>query len=130
MSSLDIIIRERGEESLLNLIVDKGDVFTEYVDDELFFSNIMKIIDSINLNEREKKVVVMRFGLDDGRRKTLDEVGDVLRISRESVIHNEKNALEKIRKNIKIWDYFEFNYSLDFSNNSNNTNKLCKGKRF
>ena len=95
-----------------------------------FFSNIMKIIDLINLNEREKKVVVMRFGLDDGRRKTLDEVGDVLRISRKSVIHNEKNSLEKIRKNIKIWDYFEFNYSLDSSNNSNNTNKLCKVKRF
>lgn len=67
------------------MIVDKDDVFTEYVDDELFFVNLIKIIDSINLNEREKKVVVMRFGLDDGRRKTLDEVGDVLRISRKSV---------------------------------------------
>ncbi len=50
------------------------------------------------LNERERKVLIHRFGLNGEEPKTLQEIGKILNLSRERVRQIEKNALEKIRR--------------------------------
>jgi len=51
-----------------------------------------------DLNEREQKILSMRFGLEDGVTHTLEEVGKVFNVTRERIRQIEANALEKIRK--------------------------------
>jgi RNA polymerase primary sigma factor len=49
------------------------------------------------LNERERQVLIMRFGLEDGRVRTLEEVGEHFRVTRERVRQLETKALAKLR---------------------------------
>ncbi|MGQ9618087.1 MAG: sigma-70 family RNA polymerase sigma factor [Candidatus Aminicenantia bacterium] len=55
-----------------------------------------------NLNERESGVLKMRYGIDDGNPKTLQEISSALKISRERVRQIEKKAMEKLRENKKL----------------------------
>ncbi len=50
------------------------------------------------LNERERQVLVMRFGLDDGTVRTLEQVGDHFNVTRERVRQIENKALAKLRQ--------------------------------
>ena len=50
------------------------------------------------LNDREKKIISQRFGFDGGERKTLEEVGQQLRVSRERIRQLQKIALSKLRR--------------------------------
>jgi RNA polymerase primary sigma factor len=56
---------------------------------------IRQVLDS--LAPKEKEIVVMRFGLDDGRIKTLKEIGEIFNISRERVRQIETKALSKLK---------------------------------
>jgi RNA polymerase primary sigma factor len=49
------------------------------------------------LTEREKKILVLRFGINDGCARTLEEVGNVFRVTRERVRQIEAKALKKLR---------------------------------
>ena len=49
------------------------------------------------LTPREEKVIRLRFGLDDGRPRTLEEVGDVFEVTRERIRQIEAKALRKLR---------------------------------
>ncbi len=49
------------------------------------------------LTPREEKVIRLRFGLDDGRPRTLEEVGDVFKVTRERIRQIEAKALRKLR---------------------------------
>jgi RNA polymerase primary sigma factor len=56
------------------------------------------------LDKRESKILSMRFGLDDGRPKTLEEVGERLGITRERIRQIQEQALEKMRVKIEKRD--------------------------
>ena len=51
-----------------------------------------------SLNERERRVVYLRYGLDRGRPRTLDEVAAVFRLSREQIRQIERRALTRLRE--------------------------------
>lgn len=59
-------------------------------------SQIHRILDV--LTEREKRVVFLRYGLDRGKPRTLDEVGAIFRLSREQIRQIERRALLKLRE--------------------------------
>ena len=50
-----------------------------------------------SLNEREQKVLKLRFGLEDGRARTLEEVGKEFDVTRERIRQIEAKALRKMR---------------------------------
>ena len=62
------------------------------------------------LTEREQKVLTLRFGLEDGRARTLEEVGKVFNVTRERIRQIEAKALRKLRhpsRSRKLKDFLE-----------------------
>lgn len=55
-----------------------------------------------NLKDREAKILKMRYGIEDEKQKTLQEISDMMGISKERVRQIEKKAMEKLRENKKI----------------------------
>jgi RNA polymerase primary sigma factor len=73
---------------------------------QLLKEQLHEILDS--LSERERKVLEMRFGLDDGQGRTLEEVGMAFGVTRERIRQIEAKALRKLRHPIrsrKLRDY-------------------------
>ena len=67
---------------------------------------LMEVLDT--LSEREKKVLMLRFGLEDGRPRTLEEVGKEFNVTRERIRQIEVKALRKLRhpsRRKKLEDY-------------------------
>jgi len=64
----------------------------------------------LELSERERQVVRMRFGLEDGQARTLEEVGKELGVTRERIRQIEGKVLAKLRdpsRSRRLWDYLE-----------------------
>ena len=62
------------------------------------------------LTDREQKIVKMRFGLDDGKNHTLEEVGQEFSVTRERIRQIEAKALAKLRKHKdakKLYEYLQ-----------------------
>ncbi|MBR4010213.1 MAG: sigma-70 family RNA polymerase sigma factor, partial [Clostridiales bacterium] len=62
------------------------------------------------LTAREEKVLRLRFGLDDGRQRTLEEVGKEFNVTRERIRQIEAKALRKLRhpsRSKKLKDYID-----------------------
>ena len=62
------------------------------------------------LTEREKKVLALRFGREDGRSRTLEEVGKEFHVTRERIRQIEAKALRKLRhpsRSRKLKDYLD-----------------------
>ena len=63
-----------------------------------------------HLTDREKRVLQLRFGLEDGRQRTLEEVGHEFNVTRERIRQIEAKALRKLRhpnRSKKLRDYLE-----------------------
>ena len=54
------------------------------------------------LTPREKQVVVLRFGLEDGRIRTLQEIGNIMGVSRERIRQIESGAFRKLRSKKRV----------------------------
>ena len=75
---------------------------------ELFKEQLEDVLDT--LTPREEKVLRLRFGLDDGRSRTLEEVGQYFGVTRERIRQIEAKALRKLRhpmRSKRLKDYLE-----------------------
>jgi RNA polymerase primary sigma factor len=94
--SLDMPIGEDADSRLGDLVEDRGSLApTEATSQQLLKEQIDKVLDE--LTEREKKVLQFRFGLRDGRARTLEEVGREFNVTRERIRQIEGKALRKLR---------------------------------
>ena len=74
----------------------------------LLHEQLMEVLDT--LTEREQKVLRLRFGLDDGRPRTLEEGGRQFNVTRERIRQIEAKALRKLRhpsRSKKLKDYLD-----------------------
>ncbi|RMA93283.1 sigma-70 family RNA polymerase sigma factor [Hydrogenothermus marinus] len=94
--SLDMPMGEEEDITLLDLLSKKG---TEDVEKEIVEEALHKELEKLMkaLDERERTIIKHRFGLEGEEPKTLNEVGDMLGISRERVRQLENRALKKLR---------------------------------
>jgi len=94
--SLDMPIGEDADSRLGDLVEDRGSLApTEATSQQLLKEQIDKVLDE--LTEREKRVLQFRFGLRDGRARTLEEVGREFNVTRERIRQIEGKALRKLR---------------------------------
>jgi len=94
--SLDIPIGEDANSRLGDLVEDRSSLApTEATSQQLLKEQIDKVLDE--LTEREKRVLQLRFGLKDGRARTLEEVGKEFSVTRERIRQIEGKALRKLR---------------------------------
>jgi RNA polymerase primary sigma factor len=95
--SLDQTVGEDGESALGDFVirVDPNDELSDSVSNGLLRSEVEIVL--ATLSQREQEVIRLRFGLDDGRQRTLDEVGREFGLSRERIRQIEKVTLLKLR---------------------------------
>ena len=96
MSSLDAPIGESGEGQIKDIIEDSN-VASPDAQLETFFDK-ERALGFLNiLNERERQIIELRFGLKDGNTHTLAQIAKVLGVSRERVRQIEAATIKKIR---------------------------------
>jgi len=100
--SLETPVGDDDEDSMLaDFIKDEQSMSPDQLANQaLLRDQIREIL--IDLTERERKILAMRFGLDDNIAHTLEEVGKVFNVTRERIRQIEAKALEKIRSSDKV----------------------------
>lgn len=77
-------------------VISCDESITEEVDSQLRSAQALQYVNTV-LGEREKKIIMLRYGLCDNKALTQREVADIFGISRSYVSRIEKSALEKLR---------------------------------
>ena len=94
--SLETPIGEEDDSHLGDFIKDERTMSPEeYATVELLKEELASVL--LTLTEREEKVLRLRFGLDDGQCRTLEEVGQIFGVTRERIRQIEAKALRKLR---------------------------------
>ena len=107
--SLETPIGEEEDSHLGDFIQDENGTFpTAAAAFTLLKEQLEEVLGT--LTEREQKVLTLRFGLEDGRARTLEEVGKEFNVTRERIRQIEAKALRKLRhpsRSRKLKDYLE-----------------------
>ena len=107
--SLEMPIGEEEDSHLGDFIQDENmPVPAEVAAYTLLSEQLVEVLGT--LTEREERVLRLRFGLDDGRTRTLEEVGEEFDVTRERIRQIEAKALRKLRhpsRSRKLKDYLE-----------------------
>ena len=107
--SLETPIGEEEDSHLGDFIQDENvPVPAEAAAQTLLREQLEEVLNT--LTDREKKVLRLRFGLDDGRQRTLEEVGREFNVTRERIRQIEAKALRKLRhpsRSRKLRDYLD-----------------------
>lgn len=98
ISSLDASVRDDEEDSVLGDFIVDEDTITpeESATGSLLKTHVKDLLGT--LTEREQKILKLRFGLEDGKSHTLEEVGQEFMVTRERIRQIEAKALAKLRK--------------------------------
>ncbi|GAA3729348.1 RNA polymerase sigma factor [Salinactinospora qingdaonensis] len=105
--SLDSTIGEDGETRIGDLIEDiDASEASEVVDRQLMADQLRSALD--DLEPREATIMSLRFGLMDGRPRTLDEIGKHLGLTRERIRQLEKQSLSKLRHPSRAQQLLDF----------------------
>ncbi len=109
VNSLDAAVRDDEEDSVLGDFIEDEDTKSpdEAATEQLLKEQVQGILESA-LSERELKIVKMRFGLEDGKNHTLEEVGHEFAVTRERIRQIEAKALAKLRKHKDAKKLYEY----------------------
>jgi len=99
-ASLETPIGEEDDSNLGDFVADNNTITPEeYVEQSMLREHLSLLLD--DLKEREKQVIILRFGLLDGKTRTLEEVGREFDVTRERIRQIEAKALRKLRNPVR-----------------------------
>ena len=99
-ASLETPIGEEDDSNLGDFVADSNAVTPEgNVESVMLREHIDTLLE--DLKERERQVIVLRFGLEDGHPRTLEEVGKEFNVTRERIRQIEAKALRKLRNPVR-----------------------------
>jgi RNA polymerase primary sigma factor len=108
--SLETPIGEEDDSHLGDFLPDESALApADAASHQLLKEQVMDVLNS--LTSRERKVLELRFGLEDGRSRTLEEVGREFQVTRERIRQIEAKALRKLRhpsRSKKLKDYLDY----------------------
>lgn len=108
-ASLETPIGEEDDSNLGDFVADNNTVTPEAnIEAVMLREHIDQLL--MDLKERERQVIVLRFGLEDGHPRTLEEVGKEFNVTRERIRQIEAKALRKLRNPVrskKIKDFLQ-----------------------
>jgi RNA polymerase primary sigma factor len=94
--SLETPVGDEGEHTLGDFLPDDElPTPTDFASQQMLRHDLVSALD--HLNERERRIIDLRYGLADGRRRTLEEVGRALGMTRERARQIEAEALRRLR---------------------------------
>ncbi|MDJ0686927.1 MAG: RNA polymerase sigma factor RpoD [Xenococcaceae cyanobacterium MO_188.B32] len=93
--SLETPIGKEEDSRLGDFIEADGETPEDQVSKSLLREDLENVLDT--LSPRERDVLRLRYGLDDGRMKTLEEIGQIFNVTRERIRQIEAKALRKLR---------------------------------
>ena len=106
MKSIDVYVNEESAEtSIIDLLASKNnlvDLSDDFLDPmelalkNVFSQNLLKCLDK--LTEKEKDIILLRFGFVDGTPHTLEDIGSKYNVTRERIRQIEAKALKKLRR--------------------------------
>jgi RNA polymerase sigma factor (sigma-70 family) len=100
--SLGDDVEDDGPDGASDILPDQGVRLS--VEDEVVLKDMGRVVDDMleGLSERERFVIIFRFGLDDGEPRTLEEVGSYLGVTRERVRQLEARAFSGLRSTKQV----------------------------
>lgn len=99
-ASLETPIGEEDDSNLGDFVADNKEITPEgNVESVMLKEHIDDLLK--DLKERERQVIVLRFGLEDGHPRTLEEVGKAFNVTRERIRQIEAKALRKLRNPVR-----------------------------
>ena len=106
--SLETPVGEEGDESQLADFITDEQIMSpeEWAAEGILHEQVIEVLGT--LSQRERRVIELRFGLEDGRTHTLGEIGNELGVSRERIRQIERDAFDKLRvpaTNLQMMDY-------------------------
>ncbi len=107
-TSLETPVGDEEDSHLGDFISDPGPTPYDQTSRQLLKEHMEEVLGT--LSDRERKVLILRFGLEDGRPRTLEEVGSQFGVTRERIRQIEAKALRKLRhpsRSKKLRDYLE-----------------------
>lgn len=108
ITSLDANVRDDDDDSVLGDFIEDDEAVSP---EDAATAQLLKeqVKDMLGvLSDREQKIVKMRFGLEDGKSHTLEEVGQEFSVTRERIRQIEAKALSKLRKHKNAKKMYEY----------------------
>jgi len=99
-ASLETPIGEEDDSNLGDFVADTNTVTPEVNVENVMLREEIETLLS-DLKERERQVIILRFGLEDGHPRTLEEVGKEFNVTRERIRQIEAKALRKLRNPVR-----------------------------
>ena len=103
--SLNLIIGEDGDSELENFIPSANENPEDKIINDLLKPQIEKLLDNCNLKEKEKNVLILRYGLSGKEPMTLEDISKIYNVSRERIRQIEAKAIQKIRSSKYIKEF-------------------------
>ena len=100
--SINILVGDNKDMELLNLIPSDNDSLEEIFFKKALQYHVRNLIDNCNLKEKEKDILILKYGLNDNEPMTIKEISILYHLTYERVRQLEAQALMKIRKSRNI----------------------------